>query len=110
MSKKETTTSIGRSSRKLSKQNPTNQMTETNNNKSPSTFWSSTLMVVFLITGSVVSGGILAKKSLDRFYKWEEKEQEDLLAFDIAYTTTVSEIGYGSFVSDWTGDLDKFDV
>lgn len=107
MSRKETA-SIGRSSRNLSKQYPTNQTTETNNKSS--SIWRSTLMVVFLITSSVVSGGILAKRSLDRLYKWEEKEREDLLAFDIAYTTTVSEIGYGSFVSNWTGDLDKFDV
>jgi hypothetical protein len=105
--------SIDRLSRKLSKQNnATNQTTETNksSSSSSSSVWSSSLMIVFLITISVVSGGILAKRTLDRFYKWEEKEQEDLLAFDIAYTTTVSEIGYGSFVSNWTGDLDKFDV
>jgi hypothetical protein len=96
--------------RKLSKQNPTYETTESS--KSSSSIWSSPLMmVVFLITGSVVSGGILlAKWALDRFFKWEENEREDSLAFDIAYTTTVSEIGYGSFVSNWTGDLDKFDV
>lgn len=104
---REETAKIGR---KLSKQNPTSQTTQTN--KKPSSIWSSPLMmVVFFVTGSLFSGGILAKWALDRFYKWEEKEREDLLAFDIAYTTTVSEIGYGSFVSDWTGgDLDKFDV
>jgi hypothetical protein len=101
---------IGPLSRKLSKQNNATNHTTTETTNKSSSVWSSTLMVVFLIIISVLSGGILAKRALDRFYKWEEKEQEDSLAFDIAYTTNVSEIGYGSFVSNWTGDLDKFDV
>ena len=62
------------------------------------------------ILGSVALGGVAAKRALDRVYQWEQQEQEDSLAYDIAYTTSVSEIGYGSFVSSWTGDLDKFDV
>ena len=34
------------------------------------------------------------------------------IAYDIAYTSTASEISYGSFTTTWAGDLDleKFDV
>ena len=35
---------------------------------------------------------------------------EGELAYDIAYTTSASEAGYGSFAAPWTGDLEKFDV
>ena len=34
----------------------------------------------------------------------------DDVAYDIAYTSTASEISYGSFTSTWAGDLEKFDV
>jgi hypothetical protein len=53
---------------------------------------------------------MMAKRALDKVHKWEQLSQEDSLAYDIAYTTTTSELGYGSFVSVWSGDLDKFDV
>lgn len=34
----------------------------------------------------------------------------DDVAYDIAYTSTASEISYGSITSTWAGDLEKFDV
>lgn len=34
----------------------------------------------------------------------------DDVAYDIANTSTASEISYGSFTSTWAGDLEKFDV
>jgi hypothetical protein len=54
---------------------------------------------------------MMAKRALDKVQKWEQQSQEDSLAYDLAYTSTMSEAGYGSFVSQWTDDdLDKFDV
>ena len=34
----------------------------------------------------------------------------DDVAYDIAYTSTASDISYGSFAPPWIGDLEKFDV
>jgi hypothetical protein len=46
---------------------------------------------------SVVMGGALvAKRSLHKWIAWEADRQEDDLAYDIAYTSTTSEIGYGN--------------
>jgi hypothetical protein len=66
---------------------------------------------VIMLLCSVLAGGLLAKRVFENAYKWELQAREDSLAYDIAYTSTTSEIGYGSFVSDWTGSsIDKFDV
>jgi hypothetical protein len=40
---------------------------------------------------------------------WDRRLEHDL-AYDIAYTTSSSDIGYGSLASSWGGDLEKFDV
>jgi hypothetical protein len=83
------------------------------------------------LLSAVLVGVLVAKRSLDKWIAWEADRQEDDLAYDIAYTSTTSEIGYGtgnrsgygnrnschgsgygSFVhSEWTGDsFDKFDL
>jgi hypothetical protein len=66
------------------------------------------------LLSAVLGGALAAKRSLDRWVAWEADRQEDGLAYDIAYTTTTNEIGYGygSFVyTEWTGDtFDKFDL
>jgi hypothetical protein len=66
------------------------------------------------LLSAVLGGALTAKRSLDRWITWEADRQEDGLAYDIAYTTTTNEIGYGygSFVySEWSGDaFDKFDL
>jgi hypothetical protein len=67
-------------------------------------------VILVAISGAIIAGALMAKRALDKLQKWEQQSQEDSLAYDIAYTTTTSEVGYGSFVSNWTDDLDKFDV
>jgi hypothetical protein len=70
------------------------------------------------ISGSVLAGGLLAKRVLKRMDRWEQLSKEDSLAFDVAYTTAFvydeDAQSYGSFVettSDWSRDnLDRFDV
>ena len=32
------------------------------------------------------------------------------LGVDIVYASTPYELGYGTFESEWNGDLDKFDI
>jgi len=74
----------------------------------------------FLLFGCVLASALLGAKSGRKFMKSKnglkaisflaEESLEDDLAFDIAYTTASSEVGYGSFVSSWAGDLEKFDV
>ena len=72
-------------------------------------FWD--LVVLFAISGSIVTGAFYARTALEKLQRWEEQSNEDSLAYDMAYTDTVSEINYGSFVSSWDGgDLDKFDI
>jgi len=63
------------------------------------------------LLAAVLAGALSEKRTLDRWTAWEADRQEDGFAYDIAYTTTTheigygyGEIGYGSFVhSDWTG-------
>lgn len=70
------------------------------------------------ITGSVLAGGLFAKRALKRMDRWEQLSKEDSLAFDVAYTTAFvyddDVDSYGSFAaaaSDWSGDyMDRFDV
>jgi hypothetical protein len=68
------------------------------------------------LLSAVLGGALTAKRSLNQWIAWEADRQEDGLAYDIAYTSTASEIGYGlgygSFVhSEWSGDsFDKFDL
>lgn len=74
----------------------------------------------FLLFGCVIASALLGAKAGRRIIKSKngmrgisfvrEDSLEDDLAFDIAYTTASSEVGYGSFVSSWAGDLEKFDV
>ncbi|KAL3906233.1 MAG: hypothetical protein SGARI_004094, partial [Bacillariaceae sp.] len=69
------------------------------------------------ITGSVLAGGLFAKRALIRMDRWEQLSKEDSLAFDVAYTTAFvyddDADSYGSFAaaaSDWSGDyMDRFD-
>jgi hypothetical protein len=44
----------------------------------------------------VMGGALVAKQSLDKWIAWEADRQEDDLAYDIACTSTTSEIGYGT--------------
>jgi hypothetical protein len=76
--------------------------------------WSS-WFYAFAITSSIVAGGLFAQRSLSRMDQWEQLSKEDSLAFDLAYTISVSNddvASYGSFVTDWSGDylFDRFDV
>jgi hypothetical protein len=74
----------------------------------------------FLYFGCVIASVLFGAKAGKRIMKSKnnlksmsylvEESLEDDLAFDIAYTTASSEVGYGSFVSSWAGDLEKFDV
>jgi hypothetical protein len=68
------------------------------------------IFFLLALSGSALTGGVFAKRALEKLQKWEEQSNEDSLAYDMAYTDTVSEIGYGSFVTSWSNDLDKFDV
>jgi hypothetical protein len=77
----------------------------------------STWMYAIAITGSILAGGLYAKRVLDRIDRWEHLSKEDSLAYDLAYTSPYNNNNddvishYGSFVSDWSGDyLDRFDV
>lgn len=64
---------------------------------------------VALILGAYSARRVMKKRQdLGGFF--ESDSIEDELAYDIAYTTGASEVGYGSFSSPWTGDLEKFDV
>lgn len=79
---------------------------ETDQHSSPS-------RLVFLCVASISLslGAILAKRLLDKWQRWEQQSQIDSLAYDIAYTDTFSEVGYGSFVSaTWLDEANKFDV
>jgi hypothetical protein len=96
-------------STKNSKSFPSSRKKASRTNKRPIKAGLGTVILV-AISGAIIAGALMAKKALDKLQKWEQQSQEDSLAYDIAYTTTTSEVGYGSFVSDWTGDLDKFDV
>jgi len=77
--------------------------------------WSSWIYA-FAITGSIVAGGLYAKRTLERIDRWEQLSKEDSLAYDVAYTSVYNDdvISYGSFASvtsEWSGDfLDRFDV
>ena len=68
------------------------------------------------ITASIALtfGALAARRLNKRKYLelscFESDSIESELAYDIAYTTTPSELGYGSFATPWTGDLEKFDV
>jgi hypothetical protein len=44
-------------------------------------------LCMMAVTGSVLGGGLLAKRALDRIDRWEQLSKEDSLAFDIAYTS-----------------------
>jgi hypothetical protein len=73
----------------------------------------SCIRYVYLIVAScsVLWGALLAKRTLDTMQRWEQQLQEDSLAYDVAYTDTLSEFGYGSFDSaSWSDELEKFDV
>ena len=74
-------------------------------------------MFLLAISGSVLAGGMMAKRALDKVHKWEQQSLHDSLTYDMAYTEpggygSFSEVEYGSFASVWTGTdtLDKFDV
>lgn len=76
--------------------------------------WSSWLCGIAM-SGSVLAGGLFAKRVLKRMDRWEQLSKEDSLAFDVAYTSPYKDDGdsFGSFAatSDWSGDsLDRFDV
>ena len=81
------------------------------------------LLLSVVIVGSVGFGALLGKKAVEMAYQWEQQKQEDMLAYDIAYTTTTTTndlLGYGPdsimFGSTmppliWEGNnLDKFDI
>lgn len=53
----------------------------------PSVFAMKWALYLMAVAGSVLGGGILAKRALDRMDRWEQLSQEDSLAFDIAYTS-----------------------
>lgn len=71
---------------------------------------SQTTIFLILSSCSIIAGAVMAKAALDGVHSWEQQSKEDSLVYDMAYTESFSELGYGSFVSDWSSDLDKFDL
>eukprot|EP00957_Ditylum_brightwellii_P001982 152508-Ditylum_brightwellii.AAC.1 len=69
-------------------------------------FFSASIAVLF----GAISAQYFIKKCHDSSVYVDGDSWESELAYDIAYTTSVSEIGYGSFASTCISDLDKFDI
>ena len=61
-----------------------------------------------VVVGATVGRRVLKQQQILEEI-WDRRLEHDL-AYDIAYTTSSSDIGYGSLASSWGGDLEKFDV
>jgi hypothetical protein len=71
-------------------------------------------VLLTLICFVILPCSLLVKRAIDRYYynyKSELQAHQDNLAYDIAYTKSPTDVGYGSFHSFiWEGDLNKFDI
>ena len=65
--------------------------------------------VVVLVSLSIVNL-FRKKKTLKEKYMSHSKDFLEELGIDIVYASTPNDSDYGTFESEWNGDLDKFDV
>jgi hypothetical protein len=65
--------------------------------------------IVVLASISIVKA-FRKKKTFKEKYMSHSKDFLEELGIDIVYASTPNDLGYGTFESEWNGDLDKFDV